>query len=332
MTKRFLCLIILIFLCSSPVAAKPYTVGIIPYLPASEFVVADYKGFYEAEGLDVESIYYSSTGDWVRALSAGKLDFSGLWNATQVDMYYRGSTARRLALMSYDSGDYKMVVKKGLTAKDLKGMPIAVFADYFGTHVFIQDYLKKAGLGIKDVKLIEMTNLEGYKNLKSGRVKAMVFDGKYIDRAIDEEIAEIANIDDGVYLAATTGGPSYFENGRKIPRSDLKKMVRAWVKSIIWIEDPTNRAEFKKILTQAFKANLALVGLEHANDFEKKKPHNMLVSVKNLREVNNKTPEMFEKLNRIWKSLGYQGQSRAYKEELMFDSSLIMEILTEMKL
>ena len=96
---------------------RVYTVGIIPYIPAGEFVVADVKGFYKAEGLNVKSIYYSSTGDWIRAMSNGKLNFASVWNATQVDMYYRGSTAKRLAVMFYDKNDYKMVVRKGSSPK-----------------------------------------------------------------------------------------------------------------------------------------------------------------------------------------------------------------------
>ncbi|MDH5258520.1 MAG: ABC transporter substrate-binding protein [Gammaproteobacteria bacterium] len=306
-----------------------YTVGIIPYIPAGEFVVADHKKLYEKEGLNVRSIYYTSTGDWVRALSNGKLDFSGLWNATQVDMYYRGSSAKRLALMSYDSDDYKMVIRNNAKPEDLKGKRIAVFADYFGTHWFVHNFMHKSGASVHDVKLIEMNNLEGYKNFKNKRVDGLIFDGKYMDNAITEGDGMVAPIDRDMYLAATTGGPSYFETDRKITRDELKKFLRAWVKAMIWIEDDKNAEEYKQILTTAFSNNLELVGLETEQDYLKRKPRSMLIPMKNMVKLNKSMNTMFDKLNDIRKSIGYEN-NRKYMADKMFDNSIILEVLEEL--
>ena len=309
-------------------SGRVYTVGIIPYLPAGEFVVADAMGFYEQEGLKVKSIYYTSTGDWVRALSNGKLDFSGLWNATQTDMYYRGSKAKRLALMSYDSDDYKMIIPKGVSPNDLKGKRIAVFSDYFGTHWFVHNFMQKSGLGLRDVKLIEMTNLEGYKNFKKGRVNGMIFNGKYMDQALIKDEGVLAPIDTDVYLAATTGGPSYFETEKKIPREDLKKFLRAWVKAMIWIEDKNNEAEYKRVLTTKYQNSLDLVGIENDVEYAKKNPPSMLIPMKDMYKANKNMGKMFDSLNKVRTAIGYSND-RDYDKQKMYDNSLILEVLKE---
>ena len=309
--------------------ARTYTVGVIPYIPAGEFVVADYKKFYEEENLEVDSIYYSSTGDWVRALSAGKLDFSGLWNATQVDMYYRGSSAKRLAVMSYDSDDYQMIIRKGMTLDKLKGKRIAVFADYFGTHWFVHNLLKRVGLGINDVRIIEMNNHEAYKNFKNNRVDGMIFNGKYMQKSITEGAGEAAPIDPSLYLAATTGGPSYFENETPIPREDLKRFLRAWVKSMIWIADENNAEEYKSILLKAFGGVVDLVGLETDDDYNKRAPRSMLIPMDKMYEENRAMGDVFSRLNKVRKEIGYKND-RQYDAKTMFDKSIILEVLDEL--
>ena len=309
-------------------SSREYTVGIIPYLPAGEFVVADAKGLYKKEGLNVKSIYYTNTGDWVRALSNGKLDFSGLWNATQIDMYYRGSKAKRLALMSYDSDDYKMIIRKGATPQHLKGKRIAVFSDYFGTHWFAHNFMDKSGLSLRDVKLIEMTNQEGYKNFIRGRVDGMIFNGKYMGQSLTRGEGVLAPIDRRVYLAATTGGPSYFETENKIPRKDLKKFLRAWVKAMLWIEDESNAAEYKRLLIAKYNDSLDLVGIENDIEYANKNPPSMLIPMKDMYKVNKNMGGMFVNLNKVRVAIGYNND-REYDKNKMYDNSLILEVLKE---
>ncbi|MDH5692429.1 MAG: ABC transporter substrate-binding protein [Gammaproteobacteria bacterium] len=304
-------------------------VGIIPYLPAGEFIVADRKGFYKEEGLDVDSIYYTSTGDWVRALAKGKLHFSGLWNATQVDMYYRGSNAKRIALMSFDSGDYSFIVKKGLTPANLVGKRVAVFSDYFGTHWFIHNYMKSGGRSLNDVQLIEMTNSAAYKNFNNDRVAGMIFNGKYMNQALDTGRGAKAKIDQDLYLAATTGGPSYFGNEEDLTRSELKKFLRAWVKAMKWIEDDKNDDEYEKMLKSAFEGHLELVGLEKEASYRERKPRKMLVSLKDMYVVNKNMGAMFEKLVSVRSDMGFSDTPN-YVKSKMYDNSLILEVLEEM--
>ena len=322
-----LCLLLLMLAPLSE--AKTYKVGIIPYLPAGEFIVADKLGLYKAEGLDVESLYYSSTGDWVRALQNKVLDFSGLWNATQVDMYFGGSNAKRLALMSYDTDDYRMIVRKGMTPAKMKDRPIAVFSDYFGTHWFLHDYLSPASIGIHDVRIVEMNNEEAYKNFSFGRVDGMIFNGKFMDLALANGTAKVADIDRQLYLAATTGGPSYFENGETISRETLKRFLRAWVKAMAWIEDDANDAAYRAMLLEAFSSSLELVGLENSTDYTKRKPRSMLIPLKDLYQVNRSMGKMFDDLIQVRKKIGYEND-KPYRHEDMFDATLILEVLREL--
>lgn len=307
---------------------RQFTVGIIPYLPAGEFVVADFLGLYEQEGLNVKSIYYTSTGDWVRALSNAKLDFSGLWNATQVDMYYRGSSAKRLALMSLDNDDYKMIVRANTSPESLKQKRVGVFSDYFGTHWFIHNYFRNTNLHLKDTVLVEMTNVEGYKNFQRGRVDALIFDGKYMDEIVATGEGVVAEIERDLYLSATTGGPSYFDTGKNVTQEELKKFLRAWVKAMIWIEDKNNHEAYKNMLYKAYHNVLELVDIENDDDYKKRDPVSMLIPLSKMYRMNKNMEAMFNELNRVRSQIGYE-ETRGYKKHDMYDNSLILEVLAE---
>ena len=142
-------------------AAEKVTVGIggvalMVYLPTA---LAKAKGFFEAEGLDVEILDIKGGGSQAAsALIGGSVDFS----ANAIDHAIKAKVQKkdlvavhshvRLAMMALVvANKYKGEIK---SIADLKGRPIGVTSPGSQTHMILGYLLAKNGVKADDVKII----------------------------------------------------------------------------------------------------------------------------------------------------------------------------------
>jgi len=142
-------------------AAEKVTVGIggvalMVYLPTA---LAKAKGFFEAEGLDVEILDIKGGGaQAASALIGGSVDFSAnaIDHAIKAKVYKKDLVAVhshvRLAMMALVvANKYKGEIK---SIADLKGRPLGVTSPGSQTHMILGYLLAKHGVKADDVKII----------------------------------------------------------------------------------------------------------------------------------------------------------------------------------
>ena len=165
--RRVLALTILLLLVAGMAtppaarAAEKVTVGIggvalMVYLPTA---LAKSKGFFEAEGLDVEILDIKGGGSQAAsALIGGSVDFS----ANAIDHAIKAKVQKkdlvavhshvRLAMMALVVADkHKGEIK---SIADLKGRPVGVTSPGSQTHMILGYLLAKHGVKPEDVKII----------------------------------------------------------------------------------------------------------------------------------------------------------------------------------
>jgi len=153
------------------------------------------KGFFKQEGIDVEPVFFRSGAELVPSLSTGQIDIA----ATAAGAALYNAMARGVkAILVADywvpgphqpGGDPNAIaVRKDLidsgavkSAKDLKGKTIAITARGQFTDMFVEMFLRSAGLTSKDVRVVTMS----YPDMLAA------FRGKAIDAAaaIDPALA-----------------------------------------------------------------------------------------------------------------------------------------------
>jgi len=154
---------------TSSLAADKLKLGQLRAANAS-FVAAE-KGFYAAEGIDVEFVFFRSGAELVPALSTGQIDIAmtspgaALYNAmaqgvnativasySVADPNRAGGDPNAIAIRQdlIDSGKVK-------SAKDLKGLTFAITARGQFTNLFADEYLKSGGLTEQDVRMVNMS-------------------------------------------------------------------------------------------------------------------------------------------------------------------------------
>jgi len=162
--------------------ADPVTirVGVLNVGTDAPFLIADKKGYFKDEGLNVAFTTFASAGQMVVPLSAGQLDVGG--GAPAVGIYNaaaHGIDVKVVADRASDAPGYGFdpllvrteLIKSGRfkTPKDLKGMTIAGNQPGSVSTVALYELLKKYGLTWSDIKRVNLDYPNTSRRCKMGR-------------------------------------------------------------------------------------------------------------------------------------------------------------------
>ena len=139
------------------------TAGIVNSLSDTILLVADAKGYFEDEGLQVTLTPYDSAAKMIPLLGAGRLDVgagapsAGLYNAVASDINLTIVADKGQLVQKYDY--MPVLVRKDLvdsgkvkTVADLKGLTVAEPAEGTATASTLNSVLESGGLAYDDVK------------------------------------------------------------------------------------------------------------------------------------------------------------------------------------
>jgi NitT/TauT family transport system substrate-binding protein len=174
--------------------------------------IADKKGYFKAEGLDVEFVSFNTAARMIAPLGSGQLDVgggtvsAGLYNAFSRKIGIRIVADKGSSRPGYNFST--VMVRKDLvdsgrfkSFKDLKGMKIAVAAVGTGNAATLNQALKSAGLKFSDVTTIDLgfpDHLVAYRN-------------KAIDAGVTNEPTATIAVREGVAVKAD-GNDALFKN------------------------------------------------------------------------------------------------------------------------
>ena len=154
-------------------APKPYRVGYNNWIGYLALFVAKEKGFFTAEGLDVQTKMFSAPGDGLPPLLAGDLD-AHLTTADSVIVALDKAPGQvvNVYLTDTSAGADAILAKKTIaTVKDLKGHEVAATLGQCN-HLLLVKALEKAGLSAKDVKITNMNPDDAGAAFAAGKLDA----------------------------------------------------------------------------------------------------------------------------------------------------------------
>src|SRR5690348_17437078 len=249
--------------------------SLIYYLPLT---IAERKGYFKQEGLDVEILDFPGGAKALQALLGGSVDIvSGAYEHT-ISQQAKGQPIEALVLQ----GQYSAIVLAMPKAKaaaykspaDLKGMKIGVTAPGSSTNMFVNILLAKAGLKPDAVSIIGVGGGAGaVAIMKRGEIDALsnldpviaqlVSDGT-VTPVVDTRTAKgMQEVYGGAYAAARIYAPA--ERVQK-HRHTTQAIVNAMVRALRFIQTstpeqivaavPPSYYTDKAVYTNALKANL----------------------------------------------------------------------------
>ena len=149
--------------------------NLLYYLPLT---VAEQRGYFKAEGLDVTIVDFAGGARALQAVVGGSADVvSGAFEHT-VNMQHKGQRMRAFALQGRAPQIVLGVNPKTMagfkTVADLKGRKIGVTAPGSSTNVMVNFILAKAGLKPSDVSIIGVGAAQGaVAAMRTGQIDAI---------------------------------------------------------------------------------------------------------------------------------------------------------------
>ena len=149
--------------------------NLLYYLPLT---IAEQRGYFKAEGLDVSIVDFAGGARALQAVVGGSADVvSGAFEHT-VNMQHKGQRLRAFVLQGRAPQIVLGINPKTMagykTAADLKGKKIGVTAPGSSTNVMVNFFLAKAGLKPTDVSIIGVGAAQGaVAAMRAGQIDAM---------------------------------------------------------------------------------------------------------------------------------------------------------------
>lgn len=164
--------------------AEPVKLGLQPWLGYGPLWVAQEKGFFKENGVDVELTNFSWDQDIIAALASGSLDVTVSATNTTIAIQNAGLPVKGFLILdvSYEADAIISGPEIGSVA-DLKGKSIA-FEAGSTSDLLINDVLRSAGMTTADITHVPMGASEAGLALIAGQVDAAVTYEPYISAAL----------------------------------------------------------------------------------------------------------------------------------------------------
>jgi NitT/TauT family transport system substrate-binding protein len=237
-----LVLVGLLFAQQARAETEKVKIGITNAATDAGFFIADKKGYFRAEGIEVTMTPFASAAGMVAPLGRGQLDVgagtvaAGLYNAVEQGIHLRivadkGSVTDKLEYSTLlvrkdlvDSGRYKSLA-------DLKGMTIATASPGSGSESSLNEALKKGGLKFSDVKVVYM----GFPQMRLAYINKGIDAGQTneptLTRSIHEGLAVRAS-PTVIYPGQQTAVVLYSEEFAQQRKAVAQKFLKAYIHAV----------------------------------------------------------------------------------------------------
>ena len=230
--------------CATPALAQmKVRVGNVNTVSDIGVYIADRKGYFKAEGLDVEFVGFKTAAQMIAPLGAGQLDVgggtvsAGLYNAVGRKIGIRIVADKGSSTPAYNFS--RIMVRKDLvesgrykTFADLKGMKVAVAAVGTGNAATLDAALRMAGLAFSDVSTIDLgfpDHLVAYRNKA---IDAGVTNEPTATLAEREGVAVSVPGNDTLFKSHQTAVLIYSDDFALKHRDAAMKFMRAYLRGV----------------------------------------------------------------------------------------------------
>jgi NitT/TauT family transport system substrate-binding protein len=206
--------------------AKPLRVGLIPWIGWSEAHLADVKGFFKEEGIEVEQVLFQSVTDVNTAILSDQVDL--VW-VVAGDLVVLSETKPGLKFIyaSDYSGEVDAIVGRNIAKpEDIAGKKLAREEVPYEV-VFVAKFLESLGLTSEDVNVVPLTAADGAAALVAENLDAVATYEPFVSNALKAS--------DENTILFTAAGSNIIINGLAAPESvlsDRRSEVLSYLRAI----------------------------------------------------------------------------------------------------
>ena len=164
----------LVLAVASAASAEPLRIRYAVWVGYGPLFLAQQKGYFGAEKVDVQLVKMEDPKESFRALEAGRLDGVVSTIDTMIPHLRTGKEFQYVLALDDSAGGDGIVARKEIrSVRDLRGKRVAV-QEGSVSEFFLKVLLRDAGLSAKDVRMVNMKPGEAGAAFVAGRVDAAV--------------------------------------------------------------------------------------------------------------------------------------------------------------
>jgi len=238
------------------VQAAEYSFGAVVVVFHIPLFVAQEKGWFQEEGIQLDMKIYATLGDWFESAKNQRKDLTPMLVTSVLDL--AAQDVNYTILGGYTQfWSVKLLVRPGIEAKDIQrvGVPsmVAIYP------MVMWKYFQQHGLPLNMETLKPMSQEEAAENLQVGRIDAMVSSNEALtQRVIRDTNATIeltaADIPELTHLVFAATKPAM----QSISSTELKGFWKAIIRASQYVKNPANLKDIQGIMHS--------LGLKEAED------------------------------------------------------------------
>ena len=252
MTRQLLA----VLLCSvfgQSLLAAPFTFLATDRMLYAPTLVAKELGYWKQRGIDIRAGLAADDEDLFQRVRVNfrrygrrACDFGACRAGDLAYMRAGGLDIEPIAFIGSDRGRTQFVTRKGLHTKDLKNRKIACDLQTVNLY-FLAGELKKAGLKLSDVQLIDQLDMNNPRPFVAGEVAAIVIDLPGAKRCL--KAGRIA----GTSASSPIDHVLFVKSWVKKQQPELiQKFLAGYQQAQTWMRNPANEPKLAKIIDQHY--------------------------------------------------------------------------------
>ena len=224
-----------------------FKIGIYLWPSWYEWFVAEEKGYFEAAGLDVELVPFTSYSDMLQAFYSGKINVVGATVCDMIAGYNEGKDFKITLVNDYSTGADAIVFGNEISSpEDIKGKNVAVEV---GTleHYMLLTALDKWGIKQDEITVTNMSMSDAAPAMLSGSVQIAAMADPYGAQVVDAgkgtKYFTSGDVPGLISDATAVSG----ELIRDYPE-DVQKLTDVWYQTVDWVN--ANKEEGIEIMAK----------------------------------------------------------------------------------
>ncbi len=248
--KQLTLLVIGMLLLSASAEAKTYKIAMLQWIAWSPTNVAEVKGFWKDEGIDVKVVVCSNALQLFTLFNEKRVDIIFDMIGSGVGYYMNGLPVRIIAETDWSHGGDKVILKKDADITKIKGKPVGIYQNSPATLYFMDKYLSGINQKISDIRFAEMEPDSLASHFIAGYFNVIVCYEPEASRAEKNGKGKTVATSADYEGVIPEGMIALEEMLRAIPKEDLVKILKGWVKAVKWSQQPENAKEYFEIMRQ----------------------------------------------------------------------------------
>lgn len=220
------------------------TMGVMGSIDAVPMVIADEKGYFAEEGLDIDLQIFKAAKDRDAALTSGALDgvladevAISIYQNSDIDMKITGTTNGWWILVAGKDSGIKSV-------SDLKGKKVGISKNTMIEYV-VEDILVDNGMKAEDIEEVVIPPMPSrLEALRNGDIDAALLPAPFNDLAIADGGIEITKVVNEEAMISTT---AFLQETIDNKKEEVKAFYRAYNKAIKYMNE-TDISEYEDVL------------------------------------------------------------------------------------